>query len=148
VDNDLPFLDEHQVFAAAPAAAVWRSLGARFGGLPPGAAAYARLIATDPRRASGTPLTEGATMPGFAVTAAEPERRAELAGRHRFSAYTLDFTLTPERGGTVLRARSHAEFPGFLGGVYRGLVVRSGAHRVLVRRLLRTIASRAERAAA
>lgn len=145
MDTDLPFIDEHQVLAAAPAAAVWRVLGTRFGGLPPGAATYARLIAADPPRASGTPLTEGATVPGFAVAEAVPERRARLTGRHRFSRYTLDFTLVPESGGTTLSARSYAEFPGLLGGVYRGFVISSGAHRVLVRRLLRTIAARAER---
>jgi hypothetical protein len=148
VDNDLPFIDEHRIFVAAPAAAVWRCLGAELSSVARGGAAYAHLIAADPGRASGTLLTEGATVPGFAVAAADPERRALLAGRHRFSRYTLDLTLVPESGGTTLSARSHAEFPGLLGGVYRALVIRSGGHRVLVRRLLRTIASRAERAAA
>jgi hypothetical protein len=79
------------------------------------------------------------------VAEAVPGRRARLAGRHRFSRYTLDLTLAPAPGGTTLAARTHAEFPGFLGGVYRALVITSGAHHVLVGRLLRTVARRAER---
>ena len=87
-------------------------------------------------------------MPGFTVAEAVPEHHARLTGRHRYSRYTLDFTLTSEPGGTRLGARTYAEFPGFLGGVYRRLVISSGAHHVLVGRLLRSIARRAERTAA
>jgi hypothetical protein len=43
----------------------------------------------------------------------------------------------------MLRARSYAEFPGPAGRVYRALVIGSGGHRIMVRRLLRDVADRA-----
>ena len=46
-------------------------------------------------------------------------------------------------GGSRLRARSWAEFPGLGGAVYRTLVIRSGGHRLIVRRLLRQVATAA-----
>lgn len=84
----------------------------------------------------GTPLGEGATLPGFAVTQAVPGRRVRLTGRHRYSQYELILTLHAERDGTVLSALTYAKFPGLHGRIYRGLVSGSGAHRVLVPRLL------------
>jgi hypothetical protein len=148
VDNDLPFIDEHKILVTAPAAAVWHSLGTQFtGSRIPGTEAFVHLVGADQRRVSGTALTEGATLPGFRVAEAEPEAHVSLAGRHRFSRYVFDFTLVPEPGGTMLIARSFAEFPGLLGGVYRQLVIGSGGHRVIVRHMIRTIARRAERTA-
>lgn len=143
--SDLPFVDEPQVLVSAPAAAVWRSLARqvarpRLGG----AEALAHLLAAEPRRASGTPLREGATLPGFAVAEAVPERRLRLTGRHRFSQYALTFTLDAEPGGTMLSARTDARFPGLHGWVYRQLVIGSGAHRVFVTRLLRAVRRQAE----
>lgn len=144
---DLPFIDEHRVLVPAPAPAVWRSLARQF--TPArldGAKALAYLLATDPGRASGTPLDQGATVPGFAVSEAVPDRLVRLTGRHRFSRYALVFSLTAQAGGTLLSAASYGEFPGPHGWAYRQLVIGSGAHRVIVARMLRTIGARARTA--
>lgn len=148
MDNDLPFIDEHKILVNASAGAVWHSLGTQLtGSRIPGTEAIAHLVGAEQRRFSGTPLTEGATLPGFTVAEAEPDTHVSLAGKHRFSRYIFDFTLEPEAGGTMLIARTFAEFPGLLGGVYRQLVIGSGGHRVVVRQMIRSIARRAERAA-
>jgi hypothetical protein len=81
---------------------------------------------------------------GFAVAESVPGRSVQLVGRHRFSRYALGFELTVHSGLTTLAARTHAEFPGLRGAVYRGLVIGSGAHRLLVRRLLRDVRRQAE----
>lgn len=146
MDTDLPFVDEHKILVTAPAAVVWRSLGTQLtGSRIPGTETFAHLVGASHRRFSGTALTEGTTLPGFTVAEAEPEAHVCLAGRHRFSRYVFDFTLVPEPGGTMLTARTLAEFPGLLGGVYRQLVIGSGGHRVIVRHMIRSIARRAER---
>ena len=75
-------------------------------------------------------------VPGFRVVAAEPGKRLELRGRHRFSNYALTFELD----GNRVRAQTHAEFPGVLGRMYRLAVITSGAHKLVTRRLLRQIA--------
>lgn len=76
---------------------------------------------------------------------AEPGRLVRLAGHHRFSRYVLTFTLATQAGGTLLTARTDAEFPGPHGWIYRQLVITSGAHRILTVRMLRTVGRRAER---
>ncbi len=43
--------------------------------------------------------------------------------------------------GTLLSARTYADFPGVGGRVYRALVVGSGAHVLAVRRMLRSVRS-------
>ncbi|HEV7710000.1 MAG TPA: hypothetical protein VGP16_17535 [Asanoa sp.] len=144
--TDLPFVDERQVHIAAPAEAVWAELvdrARRIGG--GGAAWYAPLVGAQPRTASGPPLTEGATLPGFAVVEAVPGHRLLLRGRHRFSRYALEVTLTDDSGQTDLTARTDAAFPGAFGWCYRQLVIGSGAHAVLVGRLLKGIRAAAER---
>ncbi|SEP05998.1 hypothetical protein SAMN05216267_10841 [Actinacidiphila rubida] len=105
-----------------------------------------RVVGAQPRRASGTPLDTGATVPGFAVAESVPGRKVRLAGRHRFSPYSLAFTLADHAEGTLLAARSDAEFPGVAGSLYRRLVIGSGAHRVLVRRMLESVRRHAEAA--
>jgi hypothetical protein len=139
----VPYIDEHHVLVPAPPMVVWDSLAKHFA-RPVTTSMLARLLATEPRQASGTPLGEGATLPGFAVAQTVPGRRLRLIGRHRFSRYELIFTLAPEGAATVLRALTYAEFPGFRGSVYRRLVIVSGAHRVIVRRLLRAVRRDAE----
>jgi hypothetical protein len=74
----------------------------------------------------------------------DTEDAASLVGRHRFSRYTLTFTLVARPGATMLSAHSHADFPGLHGRIYRAPVIGSGLHRVFVTRLLRTVRSRAE----
>ena len=145
MDNDLPFIDQHQVLVAAPAPAVWRSLATQMTGLRrAGTQVFAHVLATEPRRAAGESLGEGATMPGFEVVQAAPGHRVRLMGRHRFSRYALTFTLVEKPDGTLLSARTDAEFPGLRGGAYRRLVIGSGAHRVVVARMLRAVRHRAE----
>jgi hypothetical protein len=142
--NEPPFVDEHSTRVAAPAAAVWRALGVQ---LPrfAGNEAFARVLAAEPRRVSGGALEAGATLAGFAVAEAVPGRRLRLVGRHRYARYALLLELAERPGGTLLVARTNAAFPGVVGGLYRRLVIGSGAHRVLVRRLLRDVRRRAER---
>jgi hypothetical protein len=144
VDGDLPFVDSHAVIVSAPASAVWRSLAGWFAGQRRIARAYARLVGADPRRASGRLFDEGASVPGFEVTEAEPEQWVRLTGRHLFSRYALVFTVTPSPDGTLLSAQTYAEFPGPHGWVYRRAVIGSGGHRAMVGRMLRAIRDRAE----
>jgi hypothetical protein len=105
------------------------------------------LLRPQPAVASGdwnADVRVGATLPGFAVEHARPPSRLALGGRHRFSRYSLVFELEDAGlGRTRVRARSWAVFPGVLGRWYRALVVGTGAHRVVVRRLLRRIEARA-----
>lgn len=145
MNDDLPLIDEHHVLTSAPALAVWRALDMHF--IRPrrtSAEVLAHLLAAEPRRASGPPIREGATIPGFTVAEAVVGRRLRLVGRHRFSQYALILTLVTHPDGTMLSARTHAAFPGLRGGVYRRLVISSGAHRVLVARLLQAVRRRAE----
>jgi hypothetical protein len=88
----------------------------------------------------------GATLAGFRVAGSEPPRRLALEGRHRFSRYRLTFEIEPRGPGARVRAVTHAEFPGLRGALYRAAVVGSGGHRIVTRRLLKSIARRAERA--
>ena len=58
--------------------------------------------------------------------------------------YKLVFELADEgRGHTRLRALTWAAFPGIAGKVYRALVIGSGGHRIVVRRMLKRIAAEA-----
>jgi hypothetical protein len=140
----LPFIDEHNVLVAASIDSVWRHLGASLERRGSATGVVVTLLGAVPPSGSGDPLTRGAAMPGFGVADAVPGDRLVLAGRHRFSDYALIFLLAGEPGGTRLSARTHARFPGIRGGLYRTLVIRSGAHRVLVRRMLRGIRRAAE----
>jgi hypothetical protein len=142
--TELPYIDEHDVLVAASPETVWRHLAAAVGRPGRAASAVALLVGAVPRRASGDPLTVGAELPGFSVREAVPGDRLVLVGHHRFSEYALIYSLAGEPGGTRLRARSHARFPGIPGGLYRTAVISSGGHRVLVRRILRGVRSAAE----
>lgn len=147
----LPYIDEHSVRVHAAQDAVWRALvraGEResAGGV---ARTLAWLLGADPSHPDGRLPQVGATLPGFAVVAAQPAERLELAGRHRFAQYALVITLSADSDGrTRLAARSHARFAGLHGRAYRALVIGSRGHRVLVRRMLRSIAHAAEATAA
>lgn len=147
-DTDPPFIDEYEVPVSAPALSVWRSLVKLMGhssGVRNGV--VARVLATEPRQASGTPLEEGSSLPGFAVTASVPGKLVELTGSHRFSRYRLVLAMAEKDGkdgATVLSARTYALFPGLHGAVYRLLIIGSGAHRLVVRRLLHGVRDRAE----
>lgn len=92
----------------------------------------------------GSTAHPGDCVPGFTVMQALAPELLELSGRHRFSRYGLVFELDEaDERSCRLRARTYAEFPGAAGRVYRALVIGSGAHRLVVRRLLREVADRA-----
>jgi hypothetical protein len=81
---------------------------------------------------------------GFVLDSAKPHERLALKGRHPFATYRLVFELdekeAPQR--TLVRALTWSEFPGVAGKVYRALVIGTGAHRLVVRQMLKRIASR------
>lgn len=143
-----PYLDEHETVVAATADEVWpallETLELTFSRHR--ATLYARIVGCADSTPSGPrPLAEGATIPGFRVTAAIPRRELVLEGRHRFSWYALHFRLEQlDSGGTRLRAETRAAFPGLAGRAYRGLVLATGAHVAGVRRMLSTVRSRSE----
>jgi hypothetical protein len=121
----LPFIDEHTQEV--------------------GAETFARLLGCEDTALSGAPGEVGSTVPGFRVRHAERPRKLALEGRHRFSNYELDFEIEDLGAGrSLLRAITHAEFPGLRGRIYRGLVIGSRGHVLATRRLLRAIARRAE----
>lgn len=142
---DLPFIDEHRVRIAAPTPTVWRSLLAHVPKFAD-AEAFAHILGTEPRRASGGPLREGATLSGFLVDEFVDGKRLRLTGHHRFSRYALTLKLATESGGTTLSAQTHAEFPGLPGWLYRQFVITSGGHGLIVARMLRTVRRQAEAA--
>jgi hypothetical protein len=125
----LPYIDEHAISVPADRDATWRGL--------------LKVMCRDPRDPTTVP-------PGFVLDEAIPGERLALKGRHPFSIYQLIFELARQSAGTTeVRATTRAAFPGLHGTVYRALVIRSGGHRVVVRRMLRRIgaAARSEGAA-
>ena len=149
--SQLPYLDEHATAIAADVDEVWPVLIETLdrGFSRAGLASYIRIVGCADGTASGPrPLTEGSTIPGFRVVAAVPGSVLVLEGRHRFSSYALIFRLEQVSAGrSRLRAESRATFPGLAGGVYRLLVIGTGGHVVVVRRLLSVIKRRSERCA-
>lgn len=145
----LPRIDEHATTIAGTVAQVWPALLDAVDGAfsRPAAAAYARAVrCADPVASGPRPLAEGATVPGFRVTAAVPGRELVLVGRHRFSSYALTFRLEQLSPGSVrLSAESRATFPGVPGRLYRLLVIGTRAHVVGVRRLLGAVRRRCGR---
>ncbi len=145
----LPVVDEHAREVAASPERTWRALVAVLGGGAgslPGPLASAWGLEHSVRRGDWAHPGPGATIPGFAVTEADPPRTLTLRGRHRFSRYELRFTLEPvPPGRTEVHARTAAVFPGVLGGGYRLLVIGSGGHVLVVHGLLSRVAHRAER---
>ncbi|WP_020109467.1 hypothetical protein [Nocardia sp. 348MFTsu5.1] len=145
MDTDLPLIDEHRLSVAASLATTWEALSAWIARTQLGANThFTDLLGTEPRRGSGTIPELGATIPGFEVTESVPEGHITLAGRHRFSRYQLVFSTSTEAGGTIVSARSYAVFPGVLGWGYRRLVISSGAHGLIVKRMLKQIRRAAE----
>lgn len=147
----LPFVDEHARDVAAPPEATWDALVAAlpraFGGAS--ASRYARWVGADPAAPEGAFPGAASALPGFRVREAAPPRALALEGRHRFSDYALTFLLEPLEDGarTRLRAQTHAAFPGAAGRLYRVAVIGSRGHVLLLRRLMASVARRAERPA-
>ena len=130
-ETGLPHLDDHEVRISASPEVVFEAtrqyvddLLARVEGGP-----LPLLLGTDP-------------PPGFAVAEEVPGRLLGLDGRHRFSRYRLVFEVEPDGRGTVLRARSYAEFPGLHGRAYRAAVIGTRGHVLATRHMLRTIRRR------
>lgn len=140
--DELPFIDEYRQPIDAPREAAWSALLRLLRRDGRGGSRLARLLRCDPERGTaefaGRP---GEAVPGFRVAGAEPGRRLELRGRHRFARYALTFEI----GDDEIRARTHAEFPGVKGRLYRAAVIGSGGHRVITRAILRRIAKAARR---
>ncbi|MGB9307181.1 MAG: hypothetical protein WCB92_26895 [Mycobacterium sp.] len=118
----LPYIDEHAISVDASAAESWSAL--------------LRVMCRDPGDPTTVPL-------GFTLDEATPPRRLALKGRHLFAVYRLVFELDPGGEGVRLRALTWAAFPGLRGKVYRALVIGTGAHRIVVRRMLNRIAATA-----
>lgn len=147
--SELPYVDEHAAIVAADRAATWESLlrVAEATVSSGGAAGFARILdCADIEPAGPRPLAVGSTIPGFRVAVAEAPAELSLVGSHRFSDYALIFRLE-ELGAarTRLRAETRAEFPGFKGAVYKGLVIGTRLHVLATRRILGATKSRAER---
>jgi len=136
----LPYIDEHAISVGAPRERVWEAVVEVVRREMTGAERIARALGCDPAVASERfDGSVGQTIPGFRVAAAEPGRRLELRGRHRFSDYQLTFLLDDGR----VRAETRAAFPGLHGRCYRALVIGTRGHRLATRRLLRQIVARA-----
>jgi hypothetical protein len=118
----LSYIDEHAISVPADRDDTWRSL--------------LQIMCRDPHDPSTVPT-------GFVLDEATPPVRLALRGRHPFSVYKLVFELAEAPQGTDLRALTFADFPGLHGRIYRALVIGSGGHRVVVRRMLRRIAAAA-----
>jgi hypothetical protein len=84
---------------------------------------------------------------GFLVAREESGSSRVLEGQHPFSRYRLSYNIDPLGAQRVrLRARTDAVFPGPHGALYRALVISTGAHKLVVRRMLRQLKRAAERA--
>ncbi len=131
----LPYIDEHRTRVGATPERTWDAVVrlARGRLARPAPAAFAALWRLEPAS-------------GFAVAEETAPRHLALRGRHRFSRYELAFDVAPGPDGGTLSARTSAVFPGIAGRAYRALVIGSGGHRILVRRMLKQIARSAERA--
>jgi hypothetical protein len=143
---ELPHIDEHTTtIRVDDPEYVWNALGEAIERLWRVPSLGTRLLQAEPAIRSGDPLLAGATLPGFAVLRAEPAEELALQGRHRFSSYALIFRLAKGDRHTMLSAETRAAFPGVSGRVYRGLVIDTRAHVLVVRALLRATRRRAER---
>lgn len=129
LEADLPFVDEHAITSTASPDEVWVALRSYVDALlrSAGRNPLGRVLGTEPRS-------------GFEVVRAVEPERLDLAGRHRFSRYRLSFTLDAvATGGTLLHATTYAAFPGLRGRAYRALVIGTGAHALVTRRMLRQV---------
>jgi len=119
----LPYIDEHAISVRADRDETWSAL--------------LRVMCREPNDPTTVPI-------GFALDGASAPQWFALKGRHPFSVYKLVFELADQGcGHTRLRALTWAAFPGVAGKVYRALVIGSGGHRIVVRRMLKRIAAEA-----
>jgi hypothetical protein len=147
--SDLPFIDEFDTVIEAPSSRVFTALvlavGRSFEGR--GGRVFTALLGCRHRGASYTlPPSVGQEINGFQVAEVSEPGSLVLQGEHRFARYRLAFFIEPlgdER--SRLRARTDALFPGLRGSVYRALVIGSGGHAFIAKRLLAVIARAAVR---
>lgn len=147
--SELPFIDEYETAVPATPEVAFDALASLVGRSFAGAAgrAFTALLGCAHRGSTyALPPEAGQELNGFRVAAVERPRRLVLEGRHRFASYRLGFAIEPvSGGGSRLSARTDALFPGLAGGVYRLLVIGSGAHAVIAKRMLGAVARKAER---
>lgn len=140
-----PFVDEHALTIEAGREASWVALQRVLEAAA--SVRFARMLGcTDTAPSGPRPFAVGSAVPGFHVVAATGPHELALAGGHRFSDYALTFRLDEVGAGrTRLRAETRARFPGVKGGIYRTLVIGTGAHVVATRRILAAVKRDAER---
>lgn len=147
----LPAVDEHSIEIAADPGRTWEALvgilprmfDTRRGRLG------ARVLGSAYAEADGEPSVIGSTLPGFVVSRSVRPATLALLGQHRYSRYALVFCIDElGPGRSRLRAETRAEFPGGKGRAYRGLVIGSRGHVVMVRRILEAVRKRAEHSVA
>ena len=121
----LPYIDEYAIPVTADRTATWQ--------------AVLEAMCREPADPTTVPL-------GFVLDEATPPARFAIKGRHWFATYRLVFILTelPD-GSTRLAAQTWAAFPGLKGRIYRALVIGSGGHRVVCRKMLDRIAAQADK---
>lgn len=145
---ELPFIDRHSVEVAADLDATWKALGTVLSqslGSRNSSMAARALGCVDTAGPGSQPLSEGSRIPGFRVTAFESPSEMTISGSHYFSSYELTFHLSPTgTGDTELTVDTRAAFPGPRGSLYRGLVIGTRAHVLVIRRLLESIKREAE----
>ena len=145
----LPYIDEHSTCVGAGPERTWAALVAVGRAMHGPAGPLGWLMGLQPARASGD-WRRGRWRRAPRCRDSRSSRRARrrvwrCAGRHRFSRYALVFELEDIEAARARgsRARSWGGFPGVHGLLLSGSGVGSGAHRVVVRRLLRRIEARA-----
>jgi hypothetical protein len=147
--TQLPHVDERSLVVEAGRGATWAALlrVVEASVSAAGAPRYARIVGCADTEASGPrPLVEGSAFPGFHVASAEAPAELALAGSHRFSDYALIFRLEElDSARTRVRAETRAEFPDLKGAIYRGLVIGTGMHVLVTRRMLAGVKRNAER---
>jgi hypothetical protein len=145
--DSLPPVDEHSTEVRAGVDRAWEALVAT---LPRAfdtrlSRRMAALLGCAYRRSEGDPSVIGSTLPGFVVARSVRPSTLALLGRHRFSNYALVFRLDElGPGRSRLSGETRAEFPGAKGRAYRALVIGSGGHVRVVRRILSSVARRAD----
>lgn len=147
--DNLPFIDEYATLTRAPSEVAFDALASLVGRSFAGAfgRAFTALLGCAHRGSSySLPPQAGQEVNGFRVAEAARPQRLVLEGRHRFAVYRLTFAIEKEKEGSRVSARTDAAFPGLAGALYRWIVIGSGAHAVIARRMLASIARRANAA--
>jgi hypothetical protein len=122
--EQLSYIDEHAISVDASVAETWSAL--------------LRVLCRDP--------SDPATVQVGRLDEVIPQQRLAVKGRHLcFAVYRLVFELDPkgDSDGVRLRVLTWAAFPGVRGRLFRALAIGAGAHRFVVRRMLKHIAAAA-----